>query len=174
MSHLRVPVGPNDHIQGDPDARVVLVEYGDYQCPYCGQAYGVVKRLQSRFGRDLALVFRNFPLVDSHPQAMNAATVAEFAGSRGGFWEAHDALYENQRALGPPFYAELMRELGLPLQGLQQAFDSGEFTARIQSDLDGGVRSGVNGTPAFFVNGERFDGSFADLMEPIEAVLRER
>src|SRR6218665_2402459 len=93
MSRLSVPVSANDHIQGRLDAAVVLVEYADYQCPYCGEAFSLVKRLQQRFGDELCLVFRNFPLVQSHPQALPAAITAEFAAVHGKFWEAHDALF---------------------------------------------------------------------------------
>lgn len=173
MSGLRIPVNDDDHGQGRADALVTLVEYGDYQCPYCGEAYGVVKDLQRRFGGDLRLVFRNFPLSDMHPQALPAAVVAEYAGSHGRFWEAHDALYENQRSLGSALYAELLRELGLPLDGLRQAMDDNAFEARIQADLDGGIRSGVNGTPSFFINGQRYDvrGGFEDLANPIAALI---
>ena len=174
MSGLRIPVNGNDHSQGRADALVTLVEYGDYQCPYCGDAYGVVKALQKRFGDGLRLVFRNFPLTDMHPQALAAAVVAEYACSHGRFWEAHDALYENQASLGAPLYAELLRELGLPLEGLRQAMDGNVFESRIQDDLDGGIRSGVNGTPSFFINGQRYDvrGGFEDLANPIAAVLQ--
>jgi Protein-disulfide isomerase len=173
MSSLRIPVSSNDHSQGPADAPVTLVEYGDYQCPYCGQAYLVVKQLQARFGDRLRFVFRNFPLTEAHPQAATAALVAEYAGSHGKFWQAHDALYENQQQLGEGLYVEIMRSLGLDEAGLQAAFQSDALLQRIQSDLDGGLRSGVNGTPGFFINGEMYNvrQSFAELADPIAAAL---
>lgn len=157
MATLKYPVTKEDHIAGNPDAPAVLVEYGDFQCPACGEAYRLVKQLQQQFGADLCLVFRNFPLADIHPQAYNAAVMAEFAGANGRYWEAHDALYENQQTLGPQLYAQLTQALGLSMQGMQLAFESRQFDAAIQRDINSGLRSGVNGTPTFFLNGTRVD-----------------
>ena len=168
MTTLKIPVGPQDHAQGDATAPVTLVEYGDYQCPYCGAAHPMVKQLQHRFGKDLRFVFRNFPIAELHPHAMSAAATAEFAGTRGRFWEAHDALYENQQQLGMPLYAALATGLGLPTTELLIAIESGAFEPKIRSDFTGGVRSGVNGTPSFFINGTRFDGpDFEDMANMI-------
>ncbi len=174
MSRLHTPVSSDDHIAGDPNAPIVLVEYGDYQCPYCGQAYAVLKQIHKRFGKNVTLVFRNFPLTDAHPQAQNAAIVAEFAGKHGKFWEAHDALYENQRSLGDAFYVQLIQSLGLSVQDLQRDMQNNAFEQRIRRDIESGMRSGVNGTPAFYVNGEKFDtpGGFNDLPDVIEELLR--
>src|SRR5580704_3514907 len=107
MSTLKVSVGPSDHIQGDPNAACTLVEYGDYECPHCGRAYPIVKRVQKHFGKRLAFVFRNFPLSEMHPNAEGAAEAAEFAGAHERFWQMHDALFENQDALGIPLLLEL-------------------------------------------------------------------
>ena len=169
MSGLSVPVNANDHVQGRLDAAVVLVEYADYQCPYCGEAFSLVRRLQQRFGEQLCLVFRNFPLVQSHPQALPAAITAEYAAAHGKFWEAHDALFRSQQQLGEVVYRELMRELGLPEEGLAAAMDDNHNLARIQSDIESGVRSGVTGTPAFFINGQLFQPrqSFEELYDAI-------
>ena len=174
MSTLRIPVSSSDHSQGPADAPVTLVEYGDYQCPYCGEAYDVIKQLQARFGNKLRFVFRNFPIVEAHPQAAAAAITAEYAGSHGKFWEAHDALYEHQRELGAPMYAELVKSLGLSEKDLQSALQNDEFEDRIRADIESGKRSGVNGTPAFYINGEKFDspGGFQDLEPVIEELLR--
>src|SRR5580692_8744955 len=101
MSVLKVPVSSADHIQGDEKAPIVLVEYGDYECPHCGHAYPIVKQIQKHFGKRLAFVFRNFPLNEIHPDAEPAAETAEFAGANGKFWEMHDAIFENQETLGP-------------------------------------------------------------------------
>jgi protein-disulfide isomerase len=175
MTTLKTPVGPQDHAQGDATAPVTLVEYGDYQCPYCGAAYPMVKQLQQRFGKGLRFVFRNFPIAELHPQAMSAAATAEFAATSGHFWEVHDALYENQRRLGMPFYEALAAGLGLPTTELRIALESGTFEEKIRSDFTGGVRSGVNGTPSFFINGTRFDGpGFEDMANTIDEAIASR
>ena len=160
MARLRIPVAPGDHMQGDPHAPITLVEYGDYQCPHCGRAYPIVKRVQKHFGDRLLLVFRNFPLTQSHPFAESAAETAEFAAVHDRFWEMHDLLFENQQRLSPELFEELAAPLGLDPAALVYALDSGEFTDRVRADFNGGVRSGVNGTPTFFINGERHDGPF--------------
>ncbi len=173
MSELSVPVSEQDHHQGRLDAPVVLVEYADYQCPYCGEAFPLVQRLQQRFGDELCFVFRNFPLVQSHPQALPAAITAEYAGTHGKFWEAHDALFRSQQQLGEVVYRALMRQLGLSEDGLAAAMDKPSSLGRIQSDIEGAMRSGVDGTPAFFVNGRRFQPqqSFEELYDDIVAAL---
>lgn len=160
MTNLKVPVTDNDHVQGHAGAPLTLVEYGDYQCPYCGMAYLQVKRVQRHFGEKLRLVFRNFPLTESHPEAESAAETAEFAGAHQKFWEMHDRLYENQQTLGPELYLALVRELGLSQGELKQALEKDAHQERIRADFLGGVRSGVNGTPAFYINGARHDASF--------------
>lgn len=164
-------VAPTDHIQGDAQAAVTLIEYGDYQCPSCGAAYPVVKQLQRHFGKDLRLVFRNFPLTQAHPQAESAAETAEFSGAHGQFWQAHDALFENQEVLGSMLYDELIRELGLAPAELHLALDEGRYRSRVRADFKGGVRAGVNGTPTFFINGRRHDDDFdfETLAQAIEA-----
>jgi protein-disulfide isomerase len=173
MSKLSIPVGADDHIQGDPTAACVLVEYGDYQCPSCGQAYPIVKRLQKHFGRKLAFVFRNFPLTQIHPWAEPAAEAAEFAATHGKFWEMHDLLYENQENLGESLFLELGDTLDLSSSQLLTAIAAHTYQDRVRTDFRGGVRSGVNGTPTFFINGVRHDGSydFATLTEAIESAL---
>jgi len=170
---LRVPVGERDHVQGNADARYTLVEYGDYQCPHCRHAHPIVKRVQKHFGKKLRYVFRNFPLAQIHPEAEPAAESAEYAGAKGKFWEMHDALFENQEQLGEALYRELAQELELPPEELLAAVGGQEFFDRVKGDFDGGVRSGVNGTPTFFINGKRHDGSFeySDLVAAIEATL---
>lgn len=172
MSKLKVPVAPHDHVQGDPDAPVTLVEYGDYQCPHCRVAYFVIKQLQERFQEQLRFVFRNFPLVQIHPYAETAAEAAEFADQQGLFWEMHDAIYENQDQLSIPLLFELGEELKLSTADLRRALESHEFLNKIREDFAGGVRSGVNGTPTFFINGERHDGSYA--FEDLAAAIDER
>lgn len=157
---LKIPVTEDDHIQGEMNAKVTLVEYGDYECPYCGLAFVVVSRVQKFFGKDLRFVFRNFPLAEMHPNAMNAATTAEYAASLGKFWEMHDILYENQQALAIPDLIGYAKSLGLSGDGLVHAIEHNTFEKKIKDDFMGGVRSGVNGTPTFFINGYRHNGSF--------------
>jgi protein-disulfide isomerase len=160
MSALKNPVSAADHSEGSEHAPVTLVEYGDYQCPYCGQAYPIVKEIQKAFGKKLRFVFRNFPLGEMHPHAQSAAETAEFAGANGKFWQMHDALYENQEQLGGDLYLELARSLGLSGDALRKALEEGTYRERVQADFMGGVKSGVNGTPSFFINGRRHDASF--------------
>jgi protein-disulfide isomerase len=160
MATLKQPVTAEDHIEGPDSAEVTLVEYGDYECPYCGQAFPIVKRVQKQFGKSLRFVFRNFPLSQMHPQAEAAAEVAEFAGQQGKFWQMHDKLYENQARLGEALYLSLGEQLGLSGAAMRQALAEGTLKARVRADFTGGVRSGVNGTPTFFINGHRHDGSF--------------
>jgi protein-disulfide isomerase len=171
MATLKVPVTAEDHIEGDPTAEFTLLEYGDYECPHCGRAYGIVKQVQKHFGRRLRFVFRNFPLAQIHPHAQTAAETAEFAGAHGRFWEMHDLLFENQDRLGLPLLLALTEELGLDPQALRDALTAGEFEPRVRRDFLSGVRSGVNGTPTFFVGENRHDGpwEFEDLVTALEA-----
>lgn len=173
MSSLKIPVGSEDHAQGDEQAGVTLVEYGDYQCPHCAHAHSVVKRVQKHFGKRLRFVFRNFPLNEIHPQAEAAAETAEFAGAKGKFWEMHDLLFENQGRLGNELYSELAQKLGLDPADLRRALDGNQFAPRVRADFSGGVRSGVNGTPTFFINNQRHDAAFeyADLVDAIEGAF---
>jgi protein-disulfide isomerase len=173
MIKLNVPLSPHDHIQGEEDAAVTLLEYGDYQCPHCGLAYYIVKAVQDHYSDQLRFAFRNFPLAQIHPLAEPAAETAEFAGAHHRFWEMHDSLYENQERLSLPLLFELADLHGLSVSALQRALDTHEFLPRIRNDFLGGVRSGVNGTPTFFINGERHDGSyeFEDLIADIDAHL---
>jgi protein-disulfide isomerase len=169
MTKLSVAVSAKDHIQGDPKATVTLVEYGDYQCPSCGQAYPIVKRLQKHFSKRLSFVFRNFPLTQIHPYAQPAAETAEYAGAHHKFWEMHDLLYENQERLDDDLLDELSQQLSLDPEELTRALESKQFEARVRADFSTGVRSGVNGTPTFFINGQRHDGSY-DYESMVEAI----
>ena len=160
MATLRVPVTSADHFQGPENAAVTLVEYGDYECPHCGRAYPIVKRVQEHFAKRLRFVFRNFPLREIHPHAEAAAETAEFAGAHGRFWEMHDLLFENQERLGGELFLALAQELDLSAAALREALADHEFRTRVRRDFSDGIRSGVNGTPTFFINGRRHDGSF--------------
>jgi protein-disulfide isomerase len=154
---LTLPVSERDHIQGVANAPLTLVEYGDYQCPYCGAAYPVVKQLQKTLGKQLRFVFRNFPLAQAHPYALAAAEAAEAAALLGKFWEMHDAIYEHQAELSPEALTGWAYQLGMKDEKLEQALERPEIEKRIKEDRSSGIRSGVNGTPTFFINGRRFD-----------------
>jgi protein-disulfide isomerase len=174
MPELAIPVNKSDHIRGNPSAPVTLVEYGDYECPLCGQAHPIVKSLGLHFGKQLRFVYRHFPLTQIHPNAENAAEAAEFAGAHGRFWEMHDAIFENQAHLGMPLLFALARALRLPELEMSQAIANGDYAPKIQTDFLGGVRSGVNGTPTFFVASRRYDGpfDFVSLVNAIESQLQ--
>ena len=173
MAKLSVDVNENDHVQGPDDAPVTLVEYGDYECPSCGEAYDIVKQVQRHFGPKLRFVYRNFPL-EQHEFAMPAAETAEFAASEGKFWEMHDALYENQVSMDEDLFPRLGKKLGLDAEGLMDALEEEEFAEHIEEDMKSGEGSGVRGTPTFYINGHRQDGSFAfeTLVESIDAELK--
>jgi len=171
---LTVPVSASDHIQGSAHAAITLVEYGDYQCPACGMAYPGVKRIQRKFGTKLRLVFRNFPLAEAHPLARPAAEIAEAAATMRKFWPMHDWLYENQdewSSYGPEGLEAGLKALGIDEASVARAIQGPDIDARIRADFSGGVRSGVNGTPCFFVNGYRYDGGAESLERSIEDLI---
>lgn len=172
MPILKIPVSSKDHIEGNSKAPITLVEYGDYQCPYCGRAYPIVKQLQKHFGKQLKFVFRNFPLIEIHPMAGPAAEAAEFASDQGLFWEMHDFIYENQEALSLPLLLEGANKLGLSTDHLASAIENQIYKHKIQNDFISGARSGVNGTPTFFINDHRYNGpfEFESLIEAIDLV----
>ncbi len=174
MTQLTIPVGAEDHAQGDASAAVTLVEYGDYQCPYCGAAYPLVRQLQRQFGTDLRFVFRNFPLTQAHPLAQMAAELAEAAAAQGQFWPMHDWIYENQQQWSGGDGDELLGGIavvGLDTGKLELALKQPQIARRIKADFNGGVRSGVNGTPSFFVNGKLHQGSPLGLAQAIERTI---
>jgi protein-disulfide isomerase len=160
LEKLTVPISKRDHIQGPINAVITLVEYGDYECPFCGRAYPIVKALQQNLGDDLCFAFRNFPLANMHPHAEHAAEAAEAAGAQGKFWEMHDLLYENQEDLEDADLARYAADLGLDGDRFIREVVNSAHSKRIRGDFMSGVRSGVNGTPSFFVNGERHDGGY--------------
>jgi protein-disulfide isomerase len=168
---LSIPVGPNDHSSGPENAKLQVVEYGDYQCPYCGQAFPIVKRLQKEFGDSFRLIFRNFPLADVHPHAEAAAEVAEAVALQGKFWEIHDTLFENQRDLSSEALMGYIKAVGADVEQATKDIRSGAPRQRVEADFEGAIRSGANGTPTFFVNGVRYDGSW--MYEPFSEYLKE-
>jgi protein-disulfide isomerase len=167
---LTMPVTEDrDHIQGPANAAVTLVEYGDYECPYCGAAYPIIKEVQARMGERLRFVFRNFPITTSHPHAEHAAEAAEAAAAQAGFWEMHDLLYENQRRLRDQDLRGYAEKLGLDVERFEQELAAHVHAERVHEDFMSGVRSGVNGTPTFYVNGARHDDSYE--IETLHAAL---
>jgi protein-disulfide isomerase len=173
---LAPPVSSRDHAEGPAGAPVTLVEYGDYECPHCGRAYPIVKAVQSRLGTQLRFVFRNFPLRTIHPHAEHAAEAAEAAAAQGRFWEMHDTLFENQAALGDEDLARHAEAVGLDRARFEGELKSGTHRPRVHEDFSSGVRSGVNGTPTFFINGRRYEGSWEEtpLSDALQAALAER
>jgi protein-disulfide isomerase len=169
VASLKVPITQRDHVQGDDGAPLTLVEYGDFECPHCGRAYRVVKELQERFDDQIRFAYRHFPLTEIHPHAESAAETSEYGGAHKRFWEMHDLLFENQDQLSMPLYQELTQALGLSVNGLVRALQEGTFTPKVRSDFSSGVRSGVNGTPTFFINGIRYDGP-VDVISMSEAL----
>jgi protein-disulfide isomerase len=169
---LTVPVGPDDHAAGPATAPATLVEYGDYECPYCGQAYPVVKAVQKALGKKLRFVFRNMPLKEVHPHAELAAEAAEAAAAQGKFWEMHDALYENQDRLGPALVAELAANLELDVARFATDLREGRVRPRVRADFMSGVKSGVAGTPTFYIDGARWNGDWGNVDELVAALRR--
>jgi protein-disulfide isomerase len=169
---LTMPVSDDrDHIQGPAEAAVTLVEYGDYECPYCGAAYPIIKEIQARMGDRLRFVFRNFPITTSHPHAEHAAEAAEAAATQGRFWEMHDLLYENQQSLEDQHLHGYAERLGLDIEPFDRQLAEHVHADRVHEDFISGVRSGVNGTPTFYINGARHDDSY-DLETLLAALER--
>jgi len=175
MANLTLPVGDRDHAQGPAAAPVTLVEYGDYECPYCGAAYPVVKKLQKTLGKHLRFVFRNFPLNNIHPHAEHAAEAAETADAQGKFWEMHDWIFEHQDSLEDAGLLKAAELLGLDSQLFLKRMQSEASRARVKEDFMSGMRSGVNGTPTFFINGVRHDHapSYEALLGALQSAIGE-
>jgi len=157
---LKPAVNARDHVQGDAHAAIELVEYGDYQCPHCGRAYPLIKNIQAKLGTRLKFIFRNFPLADAHPNAMHAAIAAEAAGVQGKFWEMHDIIFENQDHLGDSHLVKYAAGIGLDVDRFKIDFEKPETEQRVEADFESGIRSGVNGTPSFFINGQKYNGDW--------------
>jgi formate-nitrite transporter family protein len=172
--HLAVPVSATDHALGSANALVTLVEYGDFECPFCARSYPAVKALRRRFGERLRFVFRHFPRPE-HPHARQAAEAAEAAAAQGEehFWQMHDWLFEHQQTLELAALLNHAREAGLDAMRFQTELEQHVYRERVHADIESGVHSGVHGTPTFFVNGFKHEGpdTYEDLLEAIEAHL---
>jgi protein-disulfide isomerase len=172
-ARLIQPVTERDHVEGPAGAPLTLVEYGDYQCPFCGAAHPVLKRLQRALGDKMSLAFRNFPLTEMHPYALAAAEAAEAAALQGRFWEMHDRIFERQNFLEPDVFPVWAEELGLDMRTFAIDVERDSIVQRIKEDRKSGIRSGVNGTPTFFLNGRRHDGpaDYDSLLADLESEL---
>ena len=171
MSRLKIAVNSGDHQLGNVNAPITLVEYGDFQCPHCGRAHPLLKRLLKEKGSDLNLVFRNFPLTEIHQYANVAAAAAEAAGKQGKFWEMHDLIFENQSELNDELLMRLAQELKLNMKKFVDDTESEEVQNKIEMDFEGGISSGVNGTPSFFVNGTKlssYDETYQSLLNAVQ------
>jgi protein-disulfide isomerase len=168
-TQLKLPDQTRDHIQGPIDAPIALLEYGDYECPFCGEVQPIVKEIQRQLGDDLCYAFRHFPLTNVHSHAEHAAEAAEAAGKQRSFWPMHETLFANQHALDDESLAEYAAALGLDEERLIEEVISGAYAGRVREDFKMGVRAGVNGTPCFFINGQRYDGARG--LEPLLAAL---
>jgi protein-disulfide isomerase len=162
MIDLTPAVNSNDHICGNIHAPLELVEYGDYECPFCGRAYPIVKKIQEKLGQDLRFIFRNFPLRKIHPNAYPAAVATEAAALQGKFWEMHDVIFENQKTLGPDQILVFANSLGLDMERFQKDILDESLFLKARKDFESGMKSGVNRTPTFFVNGKKFNGDWSE------------
>lgn len=169
MPNLVSTVKENEHIQGNYRAPIVLLEYGDYQCPSCGDFYPSVKQIQKDFGETIAFVFRHLPLKRAHPMAFEAACAAEAAARQGKFWEIHDYFFEHQRQLSSKFIDETAEKLNLDMQKFKSDCKDEAIQQFVEQSFQDGINSGVNGTPCFYINGERYDGylSFDSLVKAL-------
>jgi protein-disulfide isomerase len=167
MSPLIPPVNDYDHAIGRVDAPVTLVEYGDFACPHCGRAYPLIQDVQRSLGDDLRFVFRHFPLSRIHPHAEHAAEIAEAAATQGKFWDMHGQLFEHQDALADEDLIRYAEVIGLDPREAAIALADGRYRDAVREDFAGGVRSGVNGTPTFFINSQRYDGPWDELLETL-------
>ena len=161
MSQLTAPVGERDHIQGPTSAPVTLVEYGDYECSYCREVYAVVNTALRKMGDRFRFVFRNFPLTSKHRHAQLAAEAAEAAGVQGSFWKMYRTLHEAE-GLELRHLLGYAKEIGLDVERFRKDLETRAMTPRVQEDIVAAARSGVTGTPTFFINGVRHEAGFFD------------
>lgn len=168
-----VKVNSTDHVSGSLSAPILLVEYADYQCPYCGQAHTIIQKLRRRFGDKLTFVFRNFPLEQLHAHAIHAAIAAEAAALQGKFWEMHDILFENQRHLDDSSLLLYAEKIGLDLSRFKEDFGNEQVIKKVEDDMESGDKAGVEGTPSFFVNGKFFNGNWTspEFEEYLESLI---
>jgi protein-disulfide isomerase len=175
MTQLTIPVNSNDNTYGNAESNIVLVEYGDYECPYCGKAYPQVKQIKEQLGKYIRIVFRNFPLTKIHPNAFAAAVATEAAAIQGKFWDMHNIIFENQKTLSDDFLIELAGRIDLDVKRFKEDIKKVALIDKVEKDFESGLRSGVNRTPSFFINGEKFEGEWKDdqLIQYLKRILAE-
>lgn len=159
-SKLIPPLNQYDHVLGAQHPVIELIEFGDYQCPHCGAAFPIVKQLQKTYVKNMLFAFRHFPLTNAHEFAFAAAVAAEAAGRQQRFWEMHDLIFENQDQLSEELFPELAESLSLNMAAFSRDQADPALTEKVEADFESGVRSGVNGTPSFYVNGQKYNGSY--------------
>jgi formate-nitrite transporter family protein len=158
MATLVIPVTAHDHARGPTEAPLTLLQYGDFECPHCALAHPRLIEIADELGDSLRLVYRHFPLTDIHPRAQRAAEAAEAAAKQGRFWEMVPLLHANHERLDDETLVRSAKKAGVDAKRLMKEVDAGAHTARVRADYLGGVRSGVKGTPTFFINGEPYKG----------------
>ena len=173
MKQLVPAVSSKDHVKGEPEAILELVEYGDYQCPYCGRAYVVIRNIRRELGKKLRFVFRNFPLAKIHPQARPTAIAAEAAALQGKFWEMHDIIFEHQDILSAGNMVLFAKNIGLDIAQFENDIQLKALFDRVEQDFESGIRSGVNRTPSFYINGKKYEGYWEEnaLLEYLKSIL---
>lgn len=173
MKQLIPAVNINDHIYGNLNAALELVEYGDYECPHCGRAYPIIKDIQQHFGNEMKFVFRNFPLSQIHPHAFSAAVATEAAGLQDRFWDMHDIIFENQKTLDLENLFLFAKNIGLDPERFIHDMQQKPLMEKVETDFESGLRSGVNKTPTFFINGKKYDGDWTgdQLFQYLQALL---
>ena len=160
MARLKPPVGNRDHIKGDLTSPIQLLEFGDFQCPHCGAAHPIIKEIEKKFGEELVFIFRHFPMSELHPFAQAAAVASEAAARQGKFWQMHDLIFENQAALSNELLLLLAKSLQLNMKSFQKDLRDPELFEKVETDFESGVISGVNGTPSFYINGNKYEGPY--------------
>jgi NhaA family Na+:H+ antiporter len=175
-ARLEPPVSERDHQKGPPNAPVLLVEFGDYECPYCGRADPIITELQEQLDREILYVFRHFPITTTHIHAQKAAEAAEAAAAQGKFWQMHHRLFANQGALEEADLLRYAAQIGLDVDRFRWELQQEVYAERVRDDFLSGVRSGANATPTFFIDGLRYDGAWdlESLTEAIEKPLGRR
>ncbi len=162
-----------EHESGCPDALLALVEYGDFACEFCGEAYIAVKRLQQHLGEGLKFIFRHYPLVTRHPLSLDAAVASEAAAQQGEFWKMHDMIFENQKYLTRSSFSRFAEEIGIEMSAFDNSRIHKKIIHKVINDFESGVKSGVDGTPTFFINGHRYTGlcDFQSLLKTCNYVM---
>ena len=160
MPGLKPPFNKADHFKGNVKSAVQLLEFGDFQCPHCGAAHPMLKKIEKTFGSGMLFIFRHFPLTELHPYAQIAAISSEAAARQGKFWEMFDLIYENQSQLNSELLLGLAKTLNLDLNKFKNDLDDPALSEKVESDFESGIISGVNGTPSFYINNEKFNGPY--------------